>query len=219
MKYNFKWLLTIILILLIASCKKNTSGANQPSKDFYIAFSYNDSNYKYETGGQYQYLRGGSQGEVYTSTGLDFGISPSTYISPLPINAGIQTVGLGFDLDEIFPGNTILWVDMGDSIFRTGARLFCSPGFNCSDGSHINIFWTLNSVVMNSSYSNQPLDSFFSIDTGKDFHHTENLNLKDYDKIITGRFQCKVFNPGDTSVSNELTNGKFRMPVWRNGYD
>ena len=148
-----------------------------------------------------------------------FAIGPSTYISPLPTNVGIETVGFGFGLEETLPDFTVPLVAEGDSLFGKGARLFCNQEINCLDGNHIKIFWTFNSILMNSSYSGQPLDSYFYIDSVQDYHHTENLNLKIYDKIITGRFRCKIFDPEDTTVSKELTNGTFRMPVWRNAQD
>lgn len=219
MKNINKWLVIGLIILLIASCKKNRPDIREVSQDFYIAFSCNDSNYKYETGQEYQYLRGGFEGEMLASSGVDFAIGPSTYISPLPTNVGIQTAGFQFGLEEIIPDFNVPWVDLGDSLFRKGARIFCNQEVNCSDGNHIKVFWTFNSTLMNSSYSGQPLDSYFYIDSVQDYHHRENLNLKIYDKIITGRFRCKIFNPGDTTVSKLLTNGTFRMPVWRNAQD
>jgi hypothetical protein len=219
MENMLKYLIISLNILLIASCKKNMTDIHEVSQDFFVAFSCNDSNYKYETGKQYQYLRGGSQGDFPQSLGLDFATEPSTYISPLPTNLGIETVGFEFGLEEIFSDFTIHWVDLGDSLFRKGSRLFCNQEINCLDGNHMKVFWTFKSIRMNSSYSGQPSDSYFYIDSVQDYHHTENLNLKIYDKIITGRFQCKIFTPGDTTVSKELINGTFRMPVWRNGQD
>ena len=176
-------------------------------------------NFCYKTGDQYQYLRGRSQGSVYMSTGLDFGISPTTHISSIPTNLNVQIVGLGFGLDEIFSDDNIHWMEMSDSLFRMGARTYCNQGFSCSDGNHINRFWNPGSLQLNSSLSRQPSDSCFMIVTVTIYHHVTNLNLTDYYKIIGGRVQCKVFSLSDASVSKLLINGQFRMPVWRNSQD
>jgi hypothetical protein len=118
---------------------------------------------------------------------------------------------------------------IGDSLFKTGQRTICFTGINyvsslgelsCYNTASVAIFWTTpQGILQNSGSGFQPSTSFYQIDSVISFHHVENLNLKDYDKIIIGSFQCRIFDPTDTTKYTDLTNGHFRMPVWRNGFD
>ena len=142
-----------IAALFASSCKKNSSpsGSQSPSQDFHISFSTPDSNYNYQTGLDYQYLRDGSMGDNLASDGYHFEISPATEISPLPMNANIHTAGFVFYYYQIEQG-TPPWTAIGDSLFKTGQRTICYTGINyvsnigglaCYSPSSVVIFWTI----------------------------------------------------------------------------
>jgi hypothetical protein len=219
-----------IAVLFASSCKKNSSpsGSQPPSQDFHISFSTPDSNYDYQTGLNYQYLRDGSMADNLASDGYHFEISPATEISPLPMNANIHTAGFVFNYYQVYQGSPP-WTAIGDSLFKTGQRTICFTGINyasslgglaCYSPASVVLFWTTpQGILQNSGSGFQPSTSFYQIDSVITFHHVENLTLKYYDKIIIGSFQCRIFDPTDTTKYTDLTNGHFRMPVWKNGFD
>ena len=220
------------LAFLLCSCHKSNPPA--VSQDFYISFTAAGSDIRYETGTNFQYLRGGSQATQQLSSGVDFEVSPAAYISPLPTNVNVYTAGFVFGYDTLItsyvPPNGLPYANIGDLLFSTGQRSIFYTGINYAfdgnigelsrtDPKGVTIFWTTNSVVLNSGSSLQPTGNFFHIDSVLSYHHDDPLSLKTYDKIISGTFQCRVYNPTDTTQFYDLLNGRFRMPIWRNSAD
>lgn len=221
------------IMFFLCACHKTDKPAAD-NQDFYISFTTAGTDIKYEVGSNFQYLRGGTQSTQYITEGIQFGIYPATYLSPLPTNVNIYTAGFSFGYDTLITSytlpNAIPYTNIGNTLFTTGEHSICYTGMNhafdglmsalsCANAKGISFFWTKDGVMLNSAAVRQPLGSFCRIDTVLNHHHDDPLNLKIYDKIISGSFQCRVYNPADFSQYYDLTNGKFRMPVWRNKAD
>jgi hypothetical protein len=86
-------------------------------------------------------------------------------------------------------------------------------------GSGATVYYTPeNGKLLNSAAVVQPAGSYFIIDSVINFHSSDTRPYYDFDKIISGRFQCRVFDPENHTVSADLLSGKFRMPIWKNGF-
>jgi hypothetical protein len=224
-------LCTTALIAILFSCQKSShQPASKVDSNFYISFSTTDSNYSYREGISALYFRGGPDGSGVTSNGWYFWIDPSTYMSPLQGNSNTYLAGFYFDYYNVFGGYNFPYTDIGDTLLTAGTYGICNTGidyaligtfdFGCPLRTDVNIVMQPSSGTLYVTASSaQPIGTFFTIDSVSNVHYVDNDNLRDYDKIISGRFQCRVFNPADTSIHLDLTNGRFRMPVWRNQQD
>ena len=218
----------LLLLIIFISCKKNVSQKPDPGI-FYARFKINDSAVSYNNNADYYFWQ--SRG-IATDAGGDY-YFPTTYISP--VAALYSNVGAYYSFGQIFsyqPGcpncYPVNWTQYGDTIFATGPRKYCYTGLHyvaqpmeldLVDNHSVLVY--LNSKegnLLNSGSYPQPAWSYYSIDTATYFHVREitNINSGNYDKIISGRFACRVFNPVDTADYLDITEGVFRMPIWLN---
>lgn len=216
--------LLFTILTIISACHKT---APPVDSNFYISFTAGNSNYLYKQGQNAQYFRGGTSADNFGN----FFIDPSTYMSPLQTNLNIYLAGFVFDYQTYLSSLTIPFTSIGDTLFATRSYGLCNTGVGFAYNGEIGAFacplrsdvgvvaQAPNGTLYTSVTSIQPAGSFYIIDSIVNAHYVDNDNLRDYDKIITGRFQCRVFDPVNSSIYLDLTNGKFRMPVWRNAQD
>ena len=224
-----KTLLSFFLVLIaLISCKKNTSDKPDPGT-FYVRFKLNDSTVSYTNNADYYFWE--DMGLSSSGSGLQF--FPITYISPV---ADLHSnIGVYYSFAQVYsylppPCATCWgtsWAQYGDTIFAPGSRKYCNTGWTlvggpfelaCGTNNTTTLFITSNAGnLLNSGTHPQPAWSYYSIDTATDFHFRGTTpSSADYDKIISGRFACRVFNPIDTADHLDITEGEFRMPIWLN---
>lgn len=175
----------------------------------------------YKAGDKFTYLRGGS-----TSLYPSYHFSPNTYFTPLPINTNVHSIGFQFEYEPACPRCDPDMTKYGNEIFTVGTRQICYTGSTltqiydlfCPSNDGVVIFWTdANGRLLNSTAGYQPAGKFFSIDSVIDYHNESPSNsLLAFDKIISGRFTCRVFDPENKAYYKDFTGGSFRIPIWRN---
>lgn len=221
------WLLYLFFLMLSFSCKKNASEKPSP-EPFYAHFKINDSAVSYINNADYYFEQGRG---TSMDGGGNFEYFPTTYISP--VAPRYSNVNVYYSYGQVFsytpPCSSCLpvWSQYGDALFVTGSWKYCYTGINfvaqplqfaCGDNHSMSIY--LNSKqgnLMNSGSAPQPAWSYYSIDTVTKFHVRQGtISSGSYDKIISGHFACRVFNPLDTADYLDITEGLFRMPIWLN---
>ncbi len=218
----------VLLLILLISCKKNASEKPGPGP-FYASFRINESAVSYNNNADYYFEQGRG---TSMDGGGNYEYFPTTYVSLVaPQNSN---VGVYYSFGQVFSYTPpcpncypALWTQFGDSLFVTGPLKYCYTGINfvaqqlqlaCGDNHSMSIY--LNSKegnLLNSGSDPQPAWSYYSIDTVRDFHVRETtISSGSYDKIISGRFACRVFNPLDSTDYLDIIEGQFRMPIWLN---
>jgi hypothetical protein len=216
-----------MLLIVFISCKKNASEKPNPGP-FYARFKINDSAVSYTNNADYYFEQGRG---TSTDAGANSTFFPTTFVSP--VTPPYSNVNVYYSFGQVFsytppcPDCLPLWSQYGDALFVTGPRNYCYTGINfvaqqlqlaCGDNHSMSIY--LNSKegnLLNSGSAPQPAWSNYSIDTVAEFHVREaTLSSGSYDKIISGHFACRVFNPLDTTDYLDITEGVFRMPIWLN---
>jgi hypothetical protein len=219
--------LFVLFLVICVSCKKNDAEKPKPSPGpFYARFKINDSAVSYTNNTDYYF----EQGRGTSTDGAGHSeYFPTTFISP--VARQYSNVNVYYSFGQVFsytptcPDCIPSFSEFGDALFVTGPRGYCYTGINfvaeqlelaCSDNHRMSIY--LNSKqgnLLNSGSAPQPAWSYYSIDTVTIFHMREaTLSSGSYDKIISGRFACRVFNPLDTADHLDITEGVFRMPIW-----
>jgi len=219
--------LYVFLLIVFISCKKNVSEKPNPGV-FYARFKINDSAVSYTNNADYYFEQGRGTSTDGANNSVFF---PTTSISP--VDAKYSTVGPFYLFGQVFSYTPPcvdcipVWDQYGDALFATGPRNYCYTGINfvaqtlqlvCGDNHSMSIY--LNSKegnLLNSGSAPQPAWSYYSIDTVTEFQVREaTLSSGSYDKIISGHFACRVFNPLDTADQLDIKEGEFRMPIWLN---
>jgi hypothetical protein len=206
-------------LVLISSCTKERKPDPGP---FFISYTTQGADFHISPGSEYLFKQGTS---IATDAGGNHQFSPITMFFPAsPHNENIYRIGFIFSSGQT--GSNVDWVNLGNSIFQQKAYSICYTGVNyanfleglsCPGGA--TIYYTPdNGKLLNSASVVQPAGSYFIIDTVTDFHSTDTRANYDFDKIISGRFQCRVYNPEKHTEYADLSSGKFRMPIWRNGF-
>ncbi len=116
-------------------------------------------------------------------------------------------------------GNALLSPSVSGNFVNTGINYLAEPiDLTCSDNNGITLYFnSTGGNLFNSGSGIQPGSSFYSIDSVTDFHSRDTtLYYGNYDKIISGRFTCRMFNPENLAEYQDLTQGEFRMPIWLN---
>lgn len=216
-----KIILVVCILSIIAGCKKKSDdqAAKSPGK-FYISFKIADSTFNYRSNDTtFTYVCYGITG--HHSDGRT-SFHPTTFITPLPLE--LEVYKIRFEFNYYAPCVNCIpdYTKYGNEAFFTGSRNICKTDQlytkHCTDNKGCTISWTdASGTELHSLYGNQPAGAFFYIDSVYNYQYRgADMNVLDYDKIIVGRFACRVFDPANTSYTKDLTEGKFRMPVWRN---
>ena len=209
------------ILAVAGSCKKKAD--HQPDKgpgEFYISFKTDDSTYDYKVDDKFTYVCGRALSSDLSSS-ITYRADAS--ITPLPLNTDVYSIKLQFNYETECSGCYHDLEKFGNEIFNVGAKKLCKI-----DSMLLNRFCTGNDVVMvyftdaagkiwNSQTGDQPAGNHFYIDSVFDYRsRSANFNLLDYDKIIVGRFSCRVFDKENKTSYKDFKEGKFRMPAWRN---
>lgn len=211
------------ILAIVGSCKKKA--ADQPDKgpgEFYISFKTADSTYNYKTGDKFSYVCGSLTSHSPYSPPIYY---PNTYITPLPLNTDVYTIKFQFSHEADCSACNHDMIKYGNETFYVGSKNICktdpmSSGKYCLGNDVVMIYWTdATGKFLRSQAGDQPAGNYFYIDSVFDYRYgSANFNLLNFEKIIVGRFSCRVFDPENKTYSKDFTEGKFRMPIWRNYY-
>lgn len=216
-----KIILVAGVLAVVGSCKKKANDQlDKGPGEFYISFKTVDSTYNYKSGDKFTYVCG-SVTVHHPSSPSSY--HPNTYIAPLPLNIDMYSIKFQFtykaDCYECNPD----MIKYGNKTFYVGPRNICKTdpmvsSKYCPDNDVVMIYWTdAAGKSLKSQAGDQPAGNYFYIDSVFDYRYSSaNFNLLNYEKIIVGRFSGRVFDPENKTYSKDLTEGKFRMPIWRN---
>ena len=210
----------LLTIFFIISCKKDVKQADPGP--FFISYTTQGTYFYISPGNDYLLTQGTAMG---TDAGGNHQFIPTTrFFQASPHNENIYRIGFLFS--SALTGSTIDWAAVGNSIFQAKTYTICYTGVNyanfleglsCIGGATV-YYTPVNGILHNSTAVIQPAGSYFVIDTVTAYHSVDARPNYNFDKIISGRFQCRVFDPENHAVYIDLSLGKFRMPVWKNGF-
>lgn len=209
------------ILAIIGSCKKKSDDQAKDPGEFFISFKTADSTYTYKSGDSFSYVCGNITG--YYPDGV-ISYHPSTYITPMPVDLDLSIPIIKFEFNYYAKcaGCNPDLTTYGNATFYVGSRNICKTDApyskHCPDNNGCSINFTdAAGIVLNSREADQPSGRYFYIDSVINYQYRlSNYNNLNYDKIIVGRFACRVWDPANKTYSKDLTEGKFRMPVWRN---
>jgi hypothetical protein len=224
-----KNLLPLVLgITLFISCNKKEEEKQPEYKvhDFFVSFKVLDSTYNYKVGTNYAYESGTATNAAIGSQSSSF--RAITSIIPIPLDANNKKIYFAFT------GGAFLCLscdkeaearEIGNLLFANNKEYKVGyTGLNYNTLTH-DIWYTGGVAIamqfdqckyLASTPAVQPQSTFFIIDSVINESYTNlTYGSNSYEKIIIGRFNCRLFCPENTTIYKDLVEGKFRMPIWR----
>jgi hypothetical protein len=218
----------VLVSIFCFACTRSPENPNRPKPvklDFYIRFKVSGQAYEYKIDEGYGYNQWTNM--VNNNNGT-YMLYPSIRLYPnTPINMNVYSLGFNFPGYQV--SSSIDWIKSGDNIFRAGAMSYCFIGntilyeypfdAHCTGGDGISFYWDPPGEKKKySARDRQPSSSYFNIDSVENYHYDNvDNNNYDFDKIIKGRFKCRVFEVDDPTKYYDIEEGEFKFGIWKNG--